>query len=43
MKHQLIYAFEKRVFLNPGSTHLSTFIQDHVEQVTRHRTWATTW
>ncbi len=31
MKRQPIYAFEKRTFLNPASTHLTSYIQVHVE------------
>jgi hypothetical protein len=31
MKRQPIYAFEKRTFLNPASTHQTSYIQAHVE------------
>src|SRR5687767_3113806 len=31
MKRQPIYAFEKRTFLSPASTHLTSYIQAHVE------------
>lgn len=31
MKRQPVYAFEKRTFLNPASTHLPSYIQAHVE------------
>jgi len=31
MKRKSIYAFEKRIFLNPASTHHTSYIQAHVE------------
>jgi hypothetical protein len=36
MKRQPLYAFEKRTFLNPASTHMTSYIQAHVE--TGHET-----
>ena len=31
MKRQPMYAFSKRAFLNPASTHLTSYIQAHVQ------------
>ena len=31
MTHKSIYAFSKRVFLNPASTQLTSYIQAHVQ------------
>jgi hypothetical protein len=31
MKRQPLYAFEKRTFLNPASTHMTSYILAHVE------------
>jgi hypothetical protein len=31
MKSKIIYAFSKRAFLNPASTHLSSYIQAYVQ------------
>ena len=31
MKRKIIYAFSKRAFLNPSSTHQTSYIQAHVQ------------
>lgn len=31
MKRKIIYAFSKRAFLNPASTHLTSYIQAYVQ------------
>jgi hypothetical protein len=31
MTHKTIYAFSKRAFLNPASTHLTSYIEAHVQ------------